>query len=250
MQKEEWNLIAEDYYDKILSPIKNSIDNPLFDDLKGVANSSNKIVDLGCGLGELAPILSKSFKEVMGVDISEEMISRAKEKNSNFENVNFLVGDISSLRDYHNKFDVAVSVNSIISPDLKLVDKMFLETNNILKKGGKFICILPSMEVFAYQALLIAQKYNSKTDDLDELRKKAREFINDEEHDFLLGMTDFDGKQKYYYRFEILWRLKKAGFQNVQIKKVFYPWKEFKAAGQKSFPGEDLPWDWYVICEK
>ena len=57
-------------------------------------------------------------------------------------------------------------------------------------------------------------------------------------------------EQKNYYSFEILWRLRKAGFKKIKIKKVLYSWEEFADAGQDYFPEEELPWDWYVICEK
>ena len=106
------------------------------------------------------------------------------------------------------------------------------------------------MEVYTYQSLIIADRQAKKGGDYDETVKKIKKLIPDEEHDFLLGITNFDGKQKNYYRFEILWRLKKAGFRNIRIKKIFYPWREFEEAGQGYFPREDPPWDWYVICEK
>ncbi len=251
MKEKEWNEISENYYEEILSPIKNSLKSPLFYDIKQIKDKDKKsVIDLGCGLGELEKLLSKEFKEVVAIDFSEEMIKSAQEKNKALQNVEFQVKDISSMPEFHNKFDVAISINSIIVPDLNKIDQMFSEVNNTLKKDGKFICILPSMEIYAYQAMLIAQKQGKKIKDIEKLREKAKEFINDEEHDFLLGVTDFEGKQKYYYRFEILWRLKKAGFKNIEIKKVLYSWKEFAEAGQKNFPGEDPPWDWYVICEK
>ncbi|MCD4666969.1 class I SAM-dependent methyltransferase [archaeon] len=242
MEKEEWNKVSRSYYEDILSPLKNSKKNPLFSDLKNLKSKRKNIIDLGCGLGELEPLISKYFKHVVALDISPEMINKAKLKNKNLSNINFYVNDISDLKRFHSKFDIALSINSHISPDLKKLDKIFKETYNILKKKGVFIAIFPAMEVYLYQAMLLAQKKS---------RKEVARFINDKEHDFLLGIIDFEKvKQKCYYQFEISYRLKKAGFKNIKISKVLYSWNEFEEAGQLKFLKEDLPWDWYVICEK
>jgi hypothetical protein len=72
----------------------------------------------------------------------------------------------------------------------------------------------------------------------------------EKEHDYLLGIFDYDGKMKAYYDFELKWRFSKAGFRNIKIGKVLYSWGTWKKAGQKSFAGEEEPWDWYVSCER
>lgn len=250
MEKEEWNEISKNYYKEILSPLKNSSSNPLFRDLKRIRDKEKRVIDLGCGLGELVPNLSELFREVTAIDFSEKMIQKAKESNKNIKNANFKVIDMLNLNSLNEQFDVAVSVNSIVLGDIKKINKIFEEIYNIIHPGGKFLCILPSMEVFAYQSLLIAEKEIEKTEDNNEITKKIKKEIPDKEHNFVMGLVDFEGIQKAYYRFEILWRLKKAGFRNIKIKKVFYSWEEFEKAGQLYFPDEDPPWDWYVICEK
>ncbi|MDE5976697.1 MAG: class I SAM-dependent methyltransferase, partial [Muribaculaceae bacterium] len=52
-----------------------------------------KVLDLGTGTGVLVPYLSKLVGEngkVVGIDLSEGMLSRAKEKYGHLENVDFL----------------------------------------------------------------------------------------------------------------------------------------------------------------
>ena len=251
MNIQDWGEISGKYYEEILSPIKNSKKNPLLGDIKRIKNKKNKsVIDLGCGIGELEEFLSKYFKEVIGIDFSKRMILQSKEKNKSLKNVKFYLRDISNLKEFHNKFDLAVSINSIIPSDINKVDKIFREANNVLKNKGKLICILPAMEVFIYQSLIIAKNEAEKNKNIKNIEKKIKKLIKEKEHNFLLGITDFEGKQKNYYSFEILWRLKKAGFKKIKIKKVLYSWKEFADAGQGYFPKEELPWDWYVICEK
>ncbi len=251
MKKEDWNKISKDYYGEILSPIKDSKENLLVGDLSLVEDSNSKsVIDIGCGIGEIERFLSEKFKEVYAIDFSEGMIKKAFDKNKNLDNVSFEVMDMVDLGKLDRKFDVALSVNSIIMPEIDKVDLVLKNIHSLLNKNGKFFCVLPSMEVYAYESLLIAEKELKKDRSYDKIEEKVKDSIPEDEHDFHLGMTNFQGKQKNYYRFEILWRFKKAGFRNIQIKKIFYPWKVFKEAGQMSFPKEDLPWDWYVICEK
>lgn len=251
MQKEEWDEISKDYYNEILSPIKDSKDNLLMEDLNLIKDSKNKsVIDIGCGIGEIEGFLSKKFNKVYAIDFSPKMIEKAKDNNRQLDNISFEVMDMTKLDKLNSKYDIAIAVNSIIMPEIEKVDKSFNNIYNLLNQGGKFFCVLPSMEVYAYQALLIANKELSKTKNYAKIKEKVEEFIPENEHDFLLGMTNFEGMQKNYYRFEILWRLKKAGFKNINIEKIFYPWKDFKEAGQSYFPKEDLPWDWYVVCEK
>ncbi|MEK6895260.1 MAG: class I SAM-dependent methyltransferase [Nanoarchaeota archaeon] len=249
MNERNWDKISQDYYTEILSPLKNSVDNPLFDDLEKLKDKDKKVIDLGCGLGEFEEYLSKRFKEILAIDFSKEMIESAIKNNNSLRNVKFEVADMTNLN-FKNEFDIAFSINSLISENISNIDKMLENVHNLLKENGKFIAVLPAMEVYAFQSLLIVDKELKEGKGIEEARQKAREFIKTKEHDFLLGIYNFGGKQKAFYNFEINWRLKKAGFKNIKIKRVFYSWEEFKEAGQSYFPGEDLPWDWYVICEK
>lgn len=251
MKKEEWNQVSKDYYDEILSPIKDSEKNPLFKDLERIEEKEKKsVIDLGCGIGEIEESLSKKFKDVLAIDFSEGMLKRAREKNNHLGNVSFELRDMCLLEGLEERFDTAIAINSIITPEINDINKIFSQVNKTLKEGGKFMGIFPSMEVYLYQSLIIANKMSQENNSSKKVRKKIRRLIKEKEHDFLLGVTNFDGKQKNYYQFELIWRLKKAGFKKIEIKKVLYSWEEFAKAGQEYFPEEEPPWDWYVICEK
>jgi len=98
------------------------------------------ILDLGSGAGFdsflAAKRVGKSGK-VIGVDMTEEMIEKARanaEKHS-YENVEFKLGDIESLPLEDNSVDVVIS-NCVINlaPDK---NKVFAEAYRVLKKGGR-----------------------------------------------------------------------------------------------------------------
>lgn len=98
------------------------------------------VLDLGSGAGLdvfLAANKVEPTGKAIGVDMSEEMIKRAKKgaKNGGFGNVEFKVGEIENIPVEDNSVDVVIS-NCVInlSPD-KL--KVFQEINRVLKPTGR-----------------------------------------------------------------------------------------------------------------
>ena len=104
-------------------------------------------VDIGCGNGYFTRALKKAGYEVIGVDISPEMLSRAQELSlKEGVRAEFLLGDITKLK-LSAKRDFAVAVNDCLNyvkkSDLK---SAFSRVHSCLKKGGKFIFDISSAE--------------------------------------------------------------------------------------------------------
>lgn len=100
----------------------------------------DSVLDLGSGAGFDCFLASKKVGKkgkVIGVDMTEEMIEKARgnAKKHNFENVEFRQGEIEDLPVEDNSVDVVIS-NCVInlSPDK---EKVFREAYRVLKKGGK-----------------------------------------------------------------------------------------------------------------
>lgn len=106
----------------------------------GEIKKGDVVLDLGSGAGFDAFLASKRVGEngkVIGVDMTPEMIKKAKDnaKKYNYKNVEFKLGDIEELPIQDNSIDVIIS-NCVINlaPDK---DKVFSEAHRVLKKGGK-----------------------------------------------------------------------------------------------------------------
>ncbi len=98
------------------------------------------VLDLGCGAGFDAFLAAKkvaNIGKVIGVDMTQEMIEKAKSiaEKYNYKNVEFKLGEIENLPIDDNSIDVIIS-NCVINlaPD-KL--KVFQEARRVLKQGGK-----------------------------------------------------------------------------------------------------------------
>jgi SAM-dependent methyltransferase len=106
----------------------------------GQIKEGDIVLDLGSGAGFDCFLASKKVGEsgkVIGVDMTEEMIDKAKSiaKKNNYENVEFRLGEIENLPIDDNSIDVAIS-NCVINlvPDK---EKAFKEIYRVLKNRGK-----------------------------------------------------------------------------------------------------------------
>ena len=98
---------------------------------------SSKILDLGCGTGELLKILEDRFpsSELTGIDLTEEMLAVAKQKLS--DNVELLLGSATNLPFDSESFDWVIMSNVIGHlSDKKIALK---ETHRVLKNPGKIV---------------------------------------------------------------------------------------------------------------
>jgi len=99
------------------------------------------VVDLGSGAGNDCFVVRRLVGEtghVIGIDMTEEMIAKAKQNNGKmgYSNVEFRLGEIESMPVESHETDVVVS-NCVLNlvPDK---GKAFAEIARILKPGGHF----------------------------------------------------------------------------------------------------------------
>lgn len=98
------------------------------------------VLDLGCGAGIDCFLAAKRVGEkgrVIGVDMTEEMIKKAKlnAEKSGIKNIEFVLGEIENLPLKDNTADIIIT-NCVINltPDKS---KTFKEAYRVLKPGGK-----------------------------------------------------------------------------------------------------------------
>ena len=75
--------------------------------------SERRVLDIACGEGYGSNVLAKSASEVVGLDISEEVISHAKGRYSERRNLQFAVASCSLLPFNDASFDIVVSFETI-----------------------------------------------------------------------------------------------------------------------------------------
>ncbi len=103
----------------------------------------SRVLDVGCGTGELALRLKRTKKEigVFGVDISGDMvnIAKVKAKFNGHEDIKFKVGDVGNMPYEDNYFDCITCAHSFHHYPLK--KKAMREMFRVLKNNGKVMII-------------------------------------------------------------------------------------------------------------
>ena len=95
------------------------------------------VLDVGCGAGWLAALLAEQLPEgrVVGMDISDEMVRRARRRNDEIENTMFVIGEAGEIPWDAQFFDQALSVESAFYwPDPACGMR---EIFRVLREGGK-----------------------------------------------------------------------------------------------------------------
>ncbi len=94
-----------------------------------------KVLDIGCGTGNFSIKLAKMGCEVIGIDISEEMLKVAKDKaKKEGLNIKFYNMDVYDMKFEDNCFDGVISVTAF--EFLKDPDKAIEEMFRVLKPKG------------------------------------------------------------------------------------------------------------------
>src|SRR5438128_2883467 len=106
-----------------------------------------RILDLGCGSGWATRLLARmvgegpqGFGQVVGVDISDEMIRQARAASKEFENVMFVVGSSAQIPWEENFFDKVLSVESFYYyPDQ---ERALAELFRVLAPHGRMFILI------------------------------------------------------------------------------------------------------------
>lgn len=111
----------------------------------------DKILDIGCGAGRTTFAMYKlGYHNIIGLDLSQAMINEAININASRDcNIDFIVGDATSLKFSDNMFDsVIFSYNGLMQiPMLENRLKAFKEISRVIKYGGYFIFTTHDMEI-------------------------------------------------------------------------------------------------------
>lgn len=146
-----------------------------------IGRFGSPVLELACGTGAyLIPLAEKGF-EVVGVDISDEMLSRAQEKAaSRGVAVDLRKGDICGF-ELNRKFPLILLLGNSLQHLLTRedVEKCFASVNRHLKPNGRFI-----VEVFNPSLKILSRNPNENVLD--------SEYETAEGKAFLTGKVDYD----------------------------------------------------------
>ena len=138
-ERQRWDTEAAGYdsWQEQCGSIYNQVIARVVDDL----TADSRTVEIGCGTGLVTLGVAHMLRSIGAYDISEEMLTIAREKASqqNVGNVEFLVGDAYGLPDADASFDAALVcyvLDIVESPE-----KVLAEAHRLLDKTGTLISV-------------------------------------------------------------------------------------------------------------
>ena len=96
------------------------------------------VLEIGCGTGDFTCLLAQRAEKVVAIDLSPEMVHRARENSGLQPNIEFVLGDALTYPLDTNKFDCIATLTTLHHLP---VDQIFDEIKRALKPGGVFVCL-------------------------------------------------------------------------------------------------------------
>ena len=188
-------------------------------------NKEAKIIDIGCGTGRHSIELARRGYKVVGVDLSESMLKRAKQKAIE-ENLQ-IIFEKQDARDlsYLNQFDLVIMLCeggfSLMETD-EMNFQILQNAANALRPKGKFIFttlnglfpLFHSVKDFLNtEAKAENATYGDCSFDLMTFRDTNTIYIEDDS-----GQSkEIRSNERYYVPSEITWLLKTLNFSTIDI---------------------------------
>ena len=106
-----------------------------------------RVLDLSCGTGWCTRLIARmveggpqGFGQVVGIDISDEMIRHAREQSTDFENALYVWGSAQQIPWEENYFDKAISIEAFYYyPDQ---ERVLAELFRVLAPRGRFFILI------------------------------------------------------------------------------------------------------------
>jgi len=159
MMKETWNTLAKQdamHYiatgrphwtlDEFLDSGKTAVQQ-LLEAVGHRPDPTDSVIEVGCGIGRMSFALARLFREVIAVDVSEEMINQANNLKSQlgYQNVRFICNngrDLSFLPSSSCDLGVSFAVFQHL-PDQRLIVEYIHELGRVVRTGGHVLFQLP-----------------------------------------------------------------------------------------------------------
>lgn len=204
-----------------------------FEHVKG-----REALDFGCGTGRSTRFLQKLGFHAVGIDISEQMLEKARQLDPKGDYRLVEDGNLSQFKD--NTFDVTLSVftfDNIPTMDKKVQN--FKEMGRIIKPEGRIVSVVSSPEIYVHEWASFSTK-----DYPENKRAKCGDKVK-------IVQTDIEDKRPVE---DVVWPHKnyqqvyrKAGLEQVRVYKPLAKETEpFKWVNETKI----APWVIYVLAKR
>ncbi|HJT55291.1 MAG TPA: class I SAM-dependent methyltransferase [Ktedonobacteraceae bacterium] len=188
--------------------------------LRHVPVHCRNALEIGCGSGTFARLLSQKSEHVLALDLSPRMISLAKERSTQYTTIDYQVADVLSWDFVPERFDCIVSIATL--HHLSMED-MLTKLKTLLAPNGTLIVLdLYQARLSDYPTLLIAIPVNLvlkflKTGHVKEPEAVREAWAEHGKHDIYLTLAQLRAickeilpgarvKRHLLWRYSLVWR--------------------------------------------
>ncbi|MCX6316152.1 MAG: class I SAM-dependent methyltransferase [Bacteroidetes bacterium] len=249
MKRSYWEKMARSYNDEIFDVLHNDKKALIRSVIEQNASKRKTVMDIGCAIGKWLPVLSPAFKQVVAVDISSKNLAIAQATYPQYKNVHYLRADMSGKKTRVPACDFAICINAILTPDDKDRAVFFASLSACVKKGGRIVITIPSLESYLLTSILQQQYKIDRS--LFPPEKNSKEALR-KWNNIRKGNADIDDvPHKHYLKEELQLLLSREGFTAEAFHKIEYDWDtEFLRPPGWLTQQEIRPWDWMVVAVK
>ena len=111
----------------------------VFDQVKPLLKPNMKVLEVGCGAGELLSLIKPNVEQCVGVELNTQFVDYIKNKLS----IEAYAEDINKLR-LKEKYDLVISISTIDHLPNPL--KTLVSMKNLLSPGGKIYIEVPNVD--------------------------------------------------------------------------------------------------------
>jgi ubiquinone/menaquinone biosynthesis C-methylase UbiE len=152
MEKDKVSKFYDEYVEKQIAKGYNERHILLNDYLiKMGMNSNSSILELGCGIGTITSLLTKTISngKIVSVDISEESINQSKKTNTE-KNIEFIVSDLANFTYRDFKFNYIVLFDVLEHVPAEQHCLIFKEIVSLMDENSRLIIHIPTKEIIYY----------------------------------------------------------------------------------------------------
>lgn len=252
MNRAYWENLADTYEDHIFSVLRRDHGGRLKTLVEEFGDRSLTAADLGCGPGQITPLLATHFGQVHACDLSQGLLDHAQAECAEFRNVDFHRYDLSTgMRPPFSPADFVICVNVIITADLARRERLWDRITSLVGVGGILVLVLPSHESALYtnfRRLDWHLKAGLKADEAIDLSlpRNGNGNVSRLEH----GVRGIEGVDtKHYLREEIMVQLNQSGLEVEEIEQLSYDW-DIEFPDPPEWMGSPFPWNWLAVARR
>tara|TARA_B100002052_G_scaffold271400_1_gene272279 strand:- start:85 stop:849 length:765 start_codon:yes stop_codon:yes gene_type:complete len=175
-----------------------------------------KILDVGCGNGDLSIALSQKGADVFGLE--NDSIQAKKNSVHDITNVRFLHGSAHEIPFESEYFDSVIFSKSLHHVPITLMDSSILETIRVLKKNGFLFVLEPDIHGTFYDLI---KPFHDET----RVRLKAIETLDNVANKNFKNLDEFYFTSKYIFKdFDtFLKKMSGSTFNNISEESIDNP---------------------------